>query len=66
MTANEIERKKYLALMERVEELEDQVEALESRKAPIVEVRALQEKLAAARTELTRISDGCGHPHPAS
>lgn len=66
MNANEIARKKYLALIERVEELEDQVEALERRKAPIAEVQALQEKLATARTELTRISDGCGHPHPTS
>lgn len=60
MTAHEIERQKYLSLMMNVEELEDQVAALESRGAPVEEVRALQETLAAARTELTRVSDGCG------
>jgi outer membrane murein-binding lipoprotein Lpp len=61
MTANEIERQKYLALMVQVAELEDHVAALEDRMAPVEEVRAMQETLAAARTELTRISNGCGH-----
>ena len=64
MSANEIERKKYLALMERVEELEDKIAALEGRKAPVTEIRVLQEQLAAARTELTRVSDGCGKVKP--
>lgn len=62
MNANEIARKKYLDLIEHVEALEEQLAALESRKAPAADVQALQEKLAAARTELTRVSDGCGHP----
>lgn len=60
MTANEVERKKYLVLMEQVEALEDQVAALERRQAPPSEKQALEEKLAAARTELTRVSNGCG------
>ena len=62
MNANEIARKKYLDLMEQVEDLEEKVTALERRKAPAADVQALQQKLAAARTELTRVSDGCGHP----
>lgn len=60
MSSTAIERQKYLALMAQVEELEDQVDALEKKKAPVAELRASQEKLAAARTELTRVSDGCG------
>jgi outer membrane murein-binding lipoprotein Lpp len=60
MSSTAIERQKYLALMAHVEELEDQVDALEKGKAPVADLRALQEKLAAARTELTRVSDGCG------
>ena len=62
MTANEIERKKYLALIEQVEDLEDQIEKLEQQKAKGDELRLAQEKLAAARSELTRVSNGCGKP----
>lgn len=64
MNTNEIERQKYLRLIVQVEELEDQVMALENRKAATAELQPLQEKLAAARAELTRVSNGCGHPRP--
>ena len=66
MTANEIARQKYLQLIEQVETLEDQVADLE--KLPATDAAragrpAAQEKLATARRELTRVSDGCGTPH---
>jgi len=66
MTANEIARQKYLQLIEQVEALEDQVADLESLPATATARAALpitQEKLAAARLELLRVSDGCGRPH---
>jgi hypothetical protein len=71
----DIAREKYLRLMERVEELEERVMDLERellvagdspdpQDAEVVrdELRGLQEELAANRTELTRISNGCGTP----
>ncbi len=66
MTANEIARQKYLQLMEQVEALEDQFADLESlpvTAAARADLPAVQEKLAAARLELQRVSDGCGTPH---
>jgi outer membrane murein-binding lipoprotein Lpp len=66
MNASEVARQKYLSLMTQVEDLEEQVETLERQPAAPGQaeaLRALQEKLAAARTELTRLSDGCGVPH---
>ena len=66
MTANEIARQKYLQLIDQVETLEDHVTDLE--KLPATDagrsgLPALQEKLASARLELQRVSDGCGTPH---
>ena len=66
MSANEIERQKYLRLITQVEELEERVATLEQQKKNGNELRLLQEQLANARTELTRVSNGCGHPHPAT
>jgi hypothetical protein len=66
MTAHEIARQKYLLLMTEVEELEDQIAALEKQPPSTTqkqEIEQLQEKLGARRTELTRLSDGCGTPH---
>lgn len=62
MSANEIERQKYLRLIVQVEELEERVAALEQQKQTGGELRLLQEQLADARTELTRVSNGCGQP----
>jgi len=66
MTANEIARQKYLQLIELVEAMEDQVADLESMPATAAaraDLPAVQEKLATARRELLRVSDGCGRPH---
>ena len=79
MNASELNRQKYLTLMTDVEGLEETVADLEndikeaSEFPGSEEVKALQEelagfrrKLAQARTELARVSDGCGRPHPQS
>lgn len=66
MTANDIARQKYLQLMEQVEALEAQLADLESLPATAAaraDLPVVQEKLAAARRELLRVSDGCGRPH---
>ncbi|MFA5042977.1 MAG: hypothetical protein WC381_02745 [Kiritimatiellia bacterium] len=76
MSITDIERQKYVRLIARVEELEARVAELEdeiafdkdsgqSQDGALVadELRAAQNKLAAARTELARVSDGCGKPH---
>ena len=65
MSATDIARQKYLKLMTQVEDLEDRVAALEKQPAAVAqaELASLRELLAAARTELTRVSDGCGVPH---
>ncbi len=66
MTANEIARKKYQSLMAAVDALEDQIAGLtEQPQTPerSRQIEQRQEKLAERRTELTRVSDGCGTPH---
>ena len=66
MPANEIARQKYLQLIEQVEELEDQITDLESLPATAAaraDLPAVQERLATARRELLRVSDGWGRPH---
>lgn len=58
----DLAREKYLRLMKEIEDLEEQIEDLEENKnSP--ELPALKEKLADKRSELARISDGCGKPH---
>ncbi len=64
---SEAMRKKFQLLISEVENLEDQVEAVQA-KGLAADDRGLldlQEKLAAAREELARVSDGCGHGHHA-
>ena len=66
MNANDVARQKYLQLMGQVEELEDRVADIEKRpRTPVLadELRALQVKLGEQRTELARLSAGCGVPH---
>ncbi len=66
MSANDIARQKYLLLMTEVEELEDQIATLEKQASSNThkqQLEQLQEQLGARRTELTRLSDGCGTPH---
>lgn len=63
MNANDVARQKYLQLMTQVEDLEDRVEQLARNAARASELKSAQEELAAARTELARLSDGCGVPH---
>jgi len=71
----DLAREKYARLMTEVEDLEDQADALEKKlqaaKKPSSKSAAkwqaqllqIQEELGHKRTELTRISDGCGKPH---
>jgi hypothetical protein len=66
VTANEIERQKYLRLISEVEDLEERVATLEQQGRQGEELRLLQGKLGAARTELTRVSNGCGQPRTKS
>ena len=58
-----IQRNKYIKLMEEVENLEDEVEEAEKRKAEASEIQRLNEQLAEKRNELARVSDGCGTAH---
>jgi len=73
----DIAREKYARLMAQIEELEDRVDTLETmltsnndptnpQDAAIIqqELKDLLEQLATKRSELTRLSDGCGKPHP--
>ncbi|MDD2765157.1 MAG: ABC transporter C-terminal domain-containing protein [Opitutaceae bacterium] len=69
-------REKYERLMARVAELEERIEDLQNQlagdegaadppAAAVIrqELRDRAEQLAQARSELSRISDGCGKPH---
>jgi predicted nucleic acid-binding Zn-ribbon protein len=69
-------REKYERLMARIAELEQRIEDLQEQQAgdqgvadqPTADVirqelRDRSEQLAQARSELSRISDGCGKPH---
>ncbi len=60
----DVAREKYLRLMTDIEELEDEIDQLMKKSAPADDIFAVQELLTTKRNELTRISDGCGHPHP--
>ena len=73
----EIAREKFARLIAHIEDLEARVEelekqlqtdngALEPRDALVCkqELKDLTEQLARSRSELSRISDGCGRPHP--
>lgn len=68
---SEVARKKFAVLIDQVETLEEQVTALQQKirasdTGPALE-KELQDKLqqlADKRTELTRVSDGCGPGHP--
>ena len=73
----DIAREKYARLMAQIEELEDRVadlemmlaneeEPSEGDDARIIqqEMKDLLEQLATKRSELSRLSDGCGKPHP--
>ncbi len=69
-------RATYQRLMGRIETLEELIEELQGQSAAGAapdppdaaglarELKDLTEQLAAARSELARLSDGCGKPHP--
>ena len=76
MATTDISRQKYVHLITQVEELETRVAELERecsfaresgqpKDVTFVEgeLKAVQNQLAGARTELARVSDGCGKPH---
>lgn len=69
-------REKFVRLMAKVQELENQVDDLEqevktaseagdekARSIFLEELKSFQNELAKYRSELARISDGCGKPH---
>ena len=58
-----MQKQKYMQLMQNIEDLEDRIEIMELKEKPPAELDALREKLAEARNELARVSDGCGTPH---
>jgi len=61
----DIAREKYARLMTEIEQLEDFLAEIEGQDNPDAdETLKLRQELAAKRSELTRISDGCGRPHP--
>jgi hypothetical protein len=73
----DIVRDKYLRLMAHLADLEDRIEDLEKElasepgtispdEAGLIrqELKDLNEDLAKGRSELSRLSDGCGTPHP--
>jgi hypothetical protein len=75
----DIAREKYERLMGQIGELEDRIEDLERqlasdngaadpRDAGVIraELQDALEQLAQKRTELSRLSDGCGRPHSMS
>ena len=75
MNANAVTREKYLRLMAQVEQLEERIadfeneaKAAEDAGTPADvgviadELQALRTELGLARTELQRLSDGCGKP----
>ena len=70
---NDLQRVKYIELMQEIEDLEDEIEEfekgdgidpeIESPERVAESLTVLREKLAAKRNELARLSDGCGHGH---
>ncbi len=75
----DVQREKYRRLFVAIQELEERVgdllgerqtasESPNPQDLPLVEeeLRSLNEELTAKRNELTRLSDGCGRPHPQS
>jgi hypothetical protein len=60
----DLAHEKFARLMTDLDELESQVEGLLRTKPDSPALHELQEHLAEKRSELARISDGCGTPHP--
>lgn len=73
----DLTREKYQRLMARIDALEERFEDLRNQLSGDVvsadpsaaevirqELEDMAGQLAAARSELSRISDGCGKPHP--
>ena len=72
-----VSREKYVKLMAQIEDLEDRVADLTNEEKVLAEsdaaedlavvrqeLRDCREELAEKKNELSRISDGCGKPHP--
>ncbi len=62
----DVAREKYARLMAEIEILENKIELSGKESVNPAEVVVLKNDLAAKRNELSRLSDGCGHPHPQS
>ena len=58
-----MQRQKYITLMQDIEDLEDKIEILEKANPEDPELLKLREQLSQQRNELARVSDGCGTPH---
>ena len=59
----DVVREKYLHLMTEIEDLEENIEKLEKKSVAAKNLEKMKEELAAKKSELARISDGCGTPH---
>ncbi len=57
---HDVTRQKFAKLMDEIEELEDKIEAKNTKE----DINILREQLIEKRNELQRLSDGCGYPHP--
>lgn len=61
----DVAREKYARLMDEIERLEELLEESPSQGQPDAEELAmLKNELATKKNELSRLSDGCGKPHP--
>jgi hypothetical protein len=56
----DVQHEKFARLMREVETLEEQAMELETSGTNPAHLKLLLEKLAEARSKLTRVSDGCG------
>ena len=56
---HDIHREKFATLMTEIEELEDKIEAKDTKE----DIKVLREEMIEKRNELQRLSDGCGHSH---
>lgn len=63
----DIAREKYALLMAEIEKLEDCISELENETTvDSAQLEIAKAMLADKKSELARISDGCGRPHPMS
>jgi hypothetical protein len=60
---SDVAREKYQRVIDEIDDLEEQIEALAAAHAPTGEVRALNQRLEERMYELARLTDGCQKIH---